>query len=186
MLNSRAFTGSLATAGALTAFGSVSRSTQAAPGAILSLAIPSSGELIPVIGMGSRITFNVGDDKALRDGRVKVLQTFLDRSGSMIDSSPMYGSAEAVIGYCLARVSAQQSVFSATKVWTWGQSRGVGPMDDSHRLWGVDRFDLMQVHNLLDWQARTWKRLPSASPAGNCVIAASLRHTAVATTISQP
>jgi len=73
MLNSRAFTGSLATAGALIAFGSVSRSTQAAPGAILSLAIPSSGELIPVIGMGSRITFNVGDDKALRDGRVKVL-----------------------------------------------------------------------------------------------------------------
>ena len=155
MLSRRAFTGSLAAAGALTVLGSGSRSTLAAPapGAILKRAIPASGEFVPVIGMGSWITFNVGDDKALRDHRVKVLQTFLDQGGGIIDSSPMYGSAEAVIGYCLTRVAAPRSVFSATKVWTWGQSRGIGQMDTSHRLWGVDRFDLMQVHNLLDWQA---------------------------------
>ena len=167
-LSRRAFTGSVAAAGARIALGSLgtfgalvssSRIAQAATspapasGPLLQRAIPASGEPMPVIGMGSWITFNVGDDKGLRDHRVKVLQAFLDHGGGMIDSSPMYGSAEAVIGYCLARISTPQSAFSATKVWTWGQSRGVGQMDDSHRLWGVDRFDLMQVHNLLDWRA---------------------------------
>ena len=65
----------------------------------------------------------------------------------------MYGSAQAVIGYCLARLGHPPPVFTATKVWTWGQSRGVGQMEEARNLWGVDRFDLMQVHNLLDWQA---------------------------------
>ena len=77
---------------------------------------------------------------------------FFDDGGGMIDSSPMYGSSEEVIGYCLARVSNRQNFFSATKVWTFLQSLGVGQMEASRALWGVDRFDLMQIHNLLNWE----------------------------------
>ena len=115
-------------------------------------AIPASGEQIPVIGMGSWITFDVRKDQALRDHRVGVLRTFFDMGGGMIDSSPMYGSSEEVIGYCLGRLGPQQGLFSATKVWTWRQSSGVDQMAESRRLWGVDRFDLMQIHNLLGWE----------------------------------
>ena len=149
----RAFIGTLSAAGALAAFAPSAPASAAADGTTLTRAIPNSGERLPIIGMGSWITFNVGSDQGLRDHRVKVLQTFLDHGGGMIDSSPMYGSAESVIGHCLARVSNPDRAFAATKVWTWGQSRGVGQMDQSHARWGIERFDLMQVHNLLDWQA---------------------------------
>lgn len=103
--------------------------------------------------MGSWITFNVGPVKALRDARVKVLQTFFDHGGGMVDSSPMYGSSEEVIGYCLERIKNDDTLFSATKVWTLSQSRGVDQMQQSERLWGERQFDLMQIHNLLDWDA---------------------------------
>lgn len=118
----------------------------------LARTIPASGERIPVIGMGSWITFDVRKDQALRDHRVGVLRTFFDMGGGMIDSSPMYGSSQEVIGYCLARLGEKQTLFSATKVWTWGQSSGVGQMEESRQLWGVERFDLMQIHNLLGWE----------------------------------
>ena len=107
---------------------------------------------MPAIGMGSWITFNVGGDKRLRDRRARVLQTFFDMGGSVIDSSPMYGSSEEVIGYCLERVANAQSLFSATKVWTFLKVLGAGQMAHSRRLWGVERFDLMQIHNLLNWE----------------------------------
>ena len=119
----------------------------------LTRVIPSSGQELPVIGMGSWITFNVGDDEALRDDRAEVLQRFFDRGGAMVDSSPMYGSAEAVIGHGLAKLGEQEGLFSATKVWTWSKWMGVGQMEESERLWGTRRFDLMQIHNLLDWEA---------------------------------
>lgn len=124
----------------------------AAPGPMLKRAIPSTGEQVPVIGMGTWITFNVGDDQALREERVKVLKTFFDMGGSVIDSSPMYGSSEAVIGYALARLPDARPLFAATKVWTWLQALGVRQMENSRRLWGIERFDLMQVHNLLNWE----------------------------------
>jgi diketogulonate reductase-like aldo/keto reductase len=102
--------------------------------------------------MGSWITFNVGDDKSKRDERVKVLQAFFDAGGTVIDSSPMYGSSEEVIGYCLERIADKRSLFSATKVWTPLQWHGVKQMEKSQELWSEDRFDLMQIHNLLAWE----------------------------------
>lgn len=102
--------------------------------------------------MGTWITFNVGDDTALRDDRTKVLQTFFDMGGGVVDSSPMYGSSEAVIGYGLERIPNRGGLFSATKVWTPFTALGDGQMEESRRLWGVERFDLMQIHNMLNWE----------------------------------
>jgi diketogulonate reductase-like aldo/keto reductase len=112
--------------------------------------------------MGTWITFNVGKDSALRASRAKVLETFLARGGAMVDSSPMYGSSEEVIGHCLAQFNGKEALFAATKVWTPFQWLGVRQMEESERLWGTKRFDLMQVHNLLDWDAhletlKAWK-----------------------------
>ena len=125
---------------------------RAATGPLLTRPIPSSGETLPAIGMGSWITFNVGDDRDLRDRRAEVLETFFQLGGGMVDSSPMYGSSEAVIGYGLERLNVPSSFFSATKVWTWRQSQGPEQMAESEALWGVERFDLMQIHNLVNWE----------------------------------
>ena len=128
------------------------RRALAAPGDMLEKAIPATGERVPVIGMGTWITFNVGDDTALRDARVEVLRAFFDRGGAVVDSSPMYGSSEEVIGYCLARLDNDQALFSATKVWTPLQWYGVRQMETSQKLWGTDTFDLQQIHNLVNWE----------------------------------
>lgn len=113
--------------------------------------IPKSGESIPAIGMGSWLTFDVGEDEWLREERCEVLKAFFGQGGRLIDSSPMYGSSEAVIGHCLQRLNA--TPFAATKVWTYGRRVGIDQMEHSRRLWGMERFDLMQIHNLLDWEA---------------------------------
>ncbi|CCQ73430.1 aldo/keto reductase [Magnetospira sp. QH-2] len=126
--------------------------TLGAPAAPLTRAIPSSGEPIPMIGMGSWRTFNVGRDENLRRKRLEVLRTFFQLGGGMIDSSPMYGSSEEVIGWGLRQLKGEPPLLSATKVWTRGRDRGIAEMETSRTLWGVDRFDLMQVHNLLDWE----------------------------------
>ena len=146
-LSRRAF---LAMLGAASALGP---SAGAASGSIVKKTIPSTGEQIPVIGMGSWITFNVGEDQELRDQRRQVLQTFFDMGGGVIDSSPMYGSSEAVIGYGLARADNASGLFSATKVWTPLQMLGPGQMAESRELWGVRRFDLMQIHNMVNWES---------------------------------
>jgi len=119
----------------------------------LTRAIPASGERIPVIGMGSWITFDVGHNPLERVARIAVLQRFFDDGGGLIDSSPMYGSSEEVIGYCLKNVADTGGLFAATKVWTVSQALGVRQMEASRTRWGVPRFDLMQIHNLLDWEA---------------------------------
>ena len=124
---------------------------RAAAGPILTRAIPSTGEKVPAIGLGTWITFNVGNDEKVRAARTQVMQTFFDRGGTLIDSSPMYGSSEGMIGYGLARTKNRASLFSATKVWTLLKPLGVNQMENSRKLWGVERFDLMQIHNLLDW-----------------------------------
>ena len=145
----------LAMLGALgvAAGGFVPTPTRAAPPDLIRRAIPKTGEKLPVIGMGSWITFNVGDDPALRADRVEVLRTFFDRGGAVINSSPMYGSSEEVIGHCLARIENDAGLFAATKVWTPFQWLGKKQMVESEALWDTKRFDLMQVHNLLDWEA---------------------------------
>ena len=125
-------------------------------------AIAKSGERIPAIGMGSWITFNVGQNKKLRDARAEVLQAFFDLGGGMVDSSPMYGSSEEVIGYCLKQIANDDALFSATKVWTLTKARGIRQMERSEALWDERPFDLLQIHNLLDWEAhmetlKVWK-----------------------------
>lgn len=124
----------------------------AAADPFLTKPIPSTGEQLPVVGMGSWITFDVGDDKEVRAERVKVLQAFFDGGGAVVDSSPMYLSSQEVIGHCLGQIANKQSLFAATKVWTLGKSLGIGQMEGSQNLWGVDRFDLLQIHNMVDWQ----------------------------------
>jgi diketogulonate reductase-like aldo/keto reductase len=124
--------------------------------------IPSSGEQLPVIGMGSWRTFDITDDIMARAVRTQVLQTFFDMGGAMIDSSPMYGSSEEIIGYCLGRIQNRDNLFSATKIWIIGKQTGIRQMQNSEGYWGVSGFDLMQIHNMVDWEThletlRTWK-----------------------------
>lgn len=114
--------------------------------------VPSSGEMLPVVGLGSWITFNVGNDPVARDGCADVMRNFFDAGGRLIDSSPMYGSSQAVIGYGLAKMGELAEVFSADKVWISSGSRGRAQIEQSRQYWGVRRFDLVQVHNILSWQ----------------------------------
>lgn len=114
--------------------------------------IPATGEAIPAVGMGTWITFNVGEDIQARNQRTEVLRNFFMQGGGMIDSSPMYGSSEAVIGYGLDKLGPQPGLFSATKVWTPFGDSGREQVATSERLWGVKPFDLMQIHNLVSWR----------------------------------
>ena len=114
--------------------------------------IPSSGEQLPVIGLGTWITFNVGDDAELRDECAAVIGAFFRAGGRVIDSSPMYGSSQPVIGYGLKRLGHPAGLFSADKVWTSSGPAGPDQIEESRSHWGVRRFDLLQVHNLLAWE----------------------------------
>ena len=118
----------------------------------LARAIPSSGEKLPVVGLGTWITFNVGDDPVLRGESAAVMKAFLDAGGRVIDSSPMYGSSQAVVGYGLAKLGRRADVFSADKVWIGSGEDGPAQIEESRSRWGVRRFDLLQVHNLLAWE----------------------------------
>jgi diketogulonate reductase-like aldo/keto reductase len=129
--------------------GAYAQSTTAQP-RLLTKPIASSGEQIPVVGLGSWITFNVGNDRPAREHCAEVMRHFFDAGGRLIDSSPMYGSSQGVIGDGLQKLSAQPRVFSADKVWT--SSAGAPQVEASRQLWRVPRFDLLQVHNLLAWQ----------------------------------
>ncbi len=125
-------------------------------------AIPSSGELIPILGMGTWLTFDVGGYPELIAQRAQVLKTFFDSGGGIIDSSPMYGSSEQVVGACLRLLEDHGELFTATKVWTPTRWLGIQQMETSMTLWGVTRFDLMQIHNMLDWEThietlKAWK-----------------------------
>jgi diketogulonate reductase-like aldo/keto reductase len=105
-----------------------------------------------VVGLGSWITFNVGDDRVARDNCTNVIRAFFEAGGRMIDSSPMYGSSQDVIGYGLAKLRSRSALFSAEKVWTGSDRGGARQLDESRRKWGVARFDLVQVHNLVNWE----------------------------------
>jgi len=127
--------------------------------------IPSTGEHIPAIGMGSWITFDVGDNDKLRLQRRQVLETFFNHGGTVIDSSPMYGSSEAVIGEALKNIRHKKKIFAATKVWILGKKSGIQQMELSKNLWGVSSFDLMQIHNMLDWETH-WETLQEWKASG--------------------
>lgn len=119
---------------------------------ILTRTIPKSGEALPVVGLGSWITFNVGDDPAGRRASTAVMRAFFAAGGRLIDSSPMYGSSQEVIGEGIKKAGNAARLFSATKVWISGGANGPAQIEESRRLWGVPKFDLLQVHNLLSWE----------------------------------
>jgi len=139
--------------------------TAGARGAMITRPIPSSGERIPAVGMGTWITFNVGGNERLRRERMKVLETFFARGGGLVDSSPMYGSAQEVMGWCLERLPETERLISATKVWTRLSGSAEEQMADARDLWGLPSFDVMQVHNLVEWQPHL-KTLRRARDAG--------------------
>ena len=122
----------------------------AAGAPLLARAIPKSGEKLPVIGLGTWQTFDAGGGAGARAPLKEVLREFVERGGKVIDSSPMYGSAERVAGDLAAELGVHDRLFVATKVWTSGRKAGIEQMEESLRLLRVNRIDLMQVHNLLD------------------------------------
>jgi diketogulonate reductase-like aldo/keto reductase len=114
--------------------------------------ISSTGEMLPAIGMGTWLTFDVGADKALRVQRMEVLKTFFEMGGAVIDSSPMYRSSQSVVGDLLDRLGRPNALFAADKVWTDNAAGGPDQIARTKVRWGVDQFDLLQVHNLVRWR----------------------------------
>jgi diketogulonate reductase-like aldo/keto reductase len=119
---------------------------------VLTKPIPKTGEPLPLVGLGSWITFNVGADRAGQQASIDVVRAFFAEGGRMIDSSPMYGSSQPTIGLALKTLGLPSALFSAEKVWIGDVARGAAQMEASRGFWGVPRFDLMQVHNLVAWQ----------------------------------
>lgn len=115
--------------------------------------IPKSEEALPLVGLGTWITFNVGDDPVLMDECAAVIAAFFEGGGRMIDSSPMYGSSQPTIGYGLRKLGHPKQLFSAEKVWISDPGEGAAQIEASKRYWGVEKLDLMQVHNLVSWEA---------------------------------
>jgi len=142
----------------------------AAPGAVIARAapamlmrrVPSDGEMLPAVGLGTWQTFDVSAGAAEREPLREVLRRFVALGGRVVDSSPMYGQAESVVGDLAAELGLHSSLFVATKVWTSGREAGVAQMERSLKRLRVARLDLEQVHNLVDWQThlrtlRDWK-----------------------------
>jgi diketogulonate reductase-like aldo/keto reductase len=119
---------------------------------MISRSIPSTGEAMPVIGLGTWRAFDVGVGAATRRPLGEVLRSLFDSGGRMIDSSPMYGRAEAVTGDLLADTNARPRAFLATKVWTTGRESGISQMQRSAQLLRTEVIDLIQIHNLVDWR----------------------------------
>lgn len=134
---------------------------------MLTRTIPSSGEALPVVGIGTWQTFDIGDDPAALEQRRQVLEILFAAGGKVVDSSPMYGRSEYVAGRVLAsmgtgELGARDKAFIATKVWTNGAAQGAAQMRQSAKLLHAPVIDLMQIHNLVDWRTqlktlRAWK-----------------------------
>jgi len=136
------------------------RAARAEP--LLARRIPSSGEMLPAVGLGTWRTFDVGAGAAERAPLKEVLGAFVALGGRVVDSSPMYGFAESVVGDLASELGVAEKLFLATKVWTSGREPGVTQMEQSFRRLRARRLDLMQIHNLLDWRTqlrtlRDWK-----------------------------
>ena len=119
---------------------------------IMTKQIPSTREPLPVIGVGTWQTFDVGADNAARAGLRDVLKLL---KGNVVDSSPMYGSSESVAGDLIAELGTRDQLFMATKVWTSGRAEGIAQMETSFKRLRVERMDLMQIHNLVDVETHT-------------------------------
>jgi diketogulonate reductase-like aldo/keto reductase len=134
------------------------------PSGMLKRPIPRSNEMLPVVGLGTYQAFAVGSGNAERDPLREVLRQFVAHGGSLVDSSPMYGPSEGVVGDLASELGLTDKLFMATKVWTTGRASGLRQMEDSFRLMKVKRMDLMQIHNLQDLKthARTLKEWKSA------------------------
>lgn len=146
------------------AFAQTSGDSRSASGAgpLLMKTIPKSGEKIPAVGLGTYQTFDVGPSAQDHAPLRKVLRLFYDMGGRVIDSSPMYGRSEAVIGSLSTELGLNEEFFMATKVWTRGKESGIRQMNESFEKMGVRQMDLMQIHNLVDWRThlktlREWK-----------------------------
>lgn len=120
--------------------------------AMLTRAIPSTGELLPVVGLGSWIQFDVDDNSSERKALEEVLKTMQEKGGKLIDSSPMYGKSEKVIGDLAKETGLSDKLFYATKVWTRGEQEGISQMKESMQKMRRTKMDLMQIHNLVDWK----------------------------------
>jgi diketogulonate reductase-like aldo/keto reductase len=134
----------------------------AAATSVLERPIPCNGELLPVIGLGTWRGFDVGAAASQRAPLADVLARMVGLGGRVIDSSPMYGAAESVVGDLAAGLGITDTLFLATKVWTSGRDAGVAQMEQSLRRLRARRLDLMQIHNLVDWRThlgtlRAWK-----------------------------
>jgi diketogulonate reductase-like aldo/keto reductase len=130
---------------------------------MLTKPVPSSGEALPVIGVGTWQTFDAGTDAGARAQLREVVKAFAAAGARVIDSSPMYGTSESVAGDLIRDLGVREHLFVATKVWTSGRAEGARQMEESFRRLRVERMDLMQVHNLLDVAVHTrtlqeWKR----------------------------
>jgi diketogulonate reductase-like aldo/keto reductase len=130
--------------------------------AIMKRPIPSSGEMLPVVGLGTYQSFDVGNAAAEREPVKEVLRLFVEEGGMLVDSSPMYGPSESVVGDLAVELGLSGKLFMATKVWTSGREAGIRQMEESLRHMKVGRMDLMQIHNLLDWKThlatlKQWK-----------------------------
>jgi diketogulonate reductase-like aldo/keto reductase len=123
-----------------------------AAAAMITRPIPSTGEALPVIGLGTSQVFDVGSGAASRQPLREVLRLMLEGGGKVIDTSPMYGRAEAVTGDLVAEMAVRPRVFLATKVWTSGREAGIAQMRRSAELLRSPVIDLIQIHNLLDWR----------------------------------
>lgn len=119
---------------------------------MLSRAIPSSKETLPVIGLGSWIQFDIDAHSPERENLEQVLDIMHRHDATLLDSSPMYGRAESMIGELTSKTKFADKFFYATKVWTTGREAGISQMQDSFRKMKRDVMDLMQIHNLTDWK----------------------------------
>ncbi|MBL8662117.1 MAG: aldo/keto reductase [Candidatus Odyssella sp.] len=129
---------------------------------MLAKPIPASGEILPAIGIGTYKGFDLPDGAANRARLASVLERLFAAGGTIVDSSPMYGRAEARAGQALAALGRQRDAFVMTKVWTSGRDAGIRQMRDSLAHFGAERIALMQIHNLVDWRThlpvlREWK-----------------------------
>jgi|SRR5688572_1558625 diketogulonate reductase-like aldo/keto reductase len=129
--------------------------TSAQSSAMLTRTIPSSGETLPVVGLGTWQVFDAGNDQAARVPLKEVLKSFFAAGGRVLDSSPMYGTSESVVGDLCSELNVCEPLFVATKVWTSGREEGIRQMETSFRRLKVKQMDLMQVHNLLDVATHT-------------------------------
>lgn len=164
MLNRRGFVGAVGAASLGLGLGARSTGSLAEETglSLITRAIASSGEAIPVIGMGTSRTFDAPEDPDSLALLGQVMKAFFANGGSVIDSSPMYGNAESRVGDVMRSIDPAPPMFAATKVWTTGKAEGIAQMEESAKRMSVETFDLIAVHNLQDWQThmatlKDWK-----------------------------